>query len=219
MRGPCKTDESSGTQRLQHRPGQQLGSRSGSSGRSLDPEDAHRKGLKYEEEGRVAEAAKLFRQAAEAGHSGAQFNLGLLLYEGGGGLGKNLKEAVSWWMKAARQGHSGAGFTLGVCYSEGSGVNKDPQAAAEWYTKAANMGNADAQFNLGVCYEDGLGVEKSLMAAIEWFRMAAEQGDESAVAKLHKYANSPPEDSENDAVDGFVGLKLKSQVRSEDTRP
>lgn len=44
-----------------------------------------------------------YRKAAEQGHEGAQFNLGLILYSGDG-IAKNEAEAVRWFRKAAEAG-------------------------------------------------------------------------------------------------------------------
>ena len=68
-----------------------------------------------------AEAVSWFRKAAEQGHAGAQYNLGLK-YARGEGVPKDDAEAVSWYRKAAEQGHAGAQFNLGLMYARGEGV-------------------------------------------------------------------------------------------------
>jgi TPR repeat protein len=57
------------------------------------------------------------RKAAEQGHAGAQFNLGLNVCLGGEGVPEDDAEAVKWYRKAAEQGLAGAQFNLGynVC--------------------------------------------------------------------------------------------------------
>ncbi len=54
-----------------------------------------------------AETADSYRKAAEQGDAKAQFNLGVMLYEGRG-LAKDQKEAVRWYRKAAEHGYAGA---------------------------------------------------------------------------------------------------------------
>ncbi|MGI0035084.1 MAG: tetratricopeptide repeat protein [Nitrososphaera sp.] len=48
-----------------------------------------------------------FRQAAERGHAGAQYNLAMM-YDTGRGIARDYAEAFKWYRKAARQGHAGA---------------------------------------------------------------------------------------------------------------
>ncbi len=55
----------------------------------------------------LAEAAKWYRLAAEAGHAGAQKNLGVF-YATGQGVSKDEVEAQKWLKRAAAQGQAGA---------------------------------------------------------------------------------------------------------------
>ena len=59
------------------------------------------------------EAARLFREAAEAGHSHAQCKLGWC-YETGEGVSLDMEEAVCLYRRAADQGHARAQFNLGM---------------------------------------------------------------------------------------------------------
>ena len=60
-----------------------------------------------------AEAVKWWRQAAEQGYAGAQYNLGVC-YEKGEGVAQDSSEAVKWFRQAAEQGVAEAQFWLGV---------------------------------------------------------------------------------------------------------
>jgi len=95
-----------------------------------------------------------YRRAAEAGHAGAQFNLGVC-YSNGDGVAKDAEQAASWFRRAAEAGHADAQFNLGCCYANGDGVAKDAEQAVSWYRRAAEAGYATAQFNLGICYSYG----------------------------------------------------------------
>lgn len=55
----------------------------------------------------VADGVAMLRQAAEAGHAGAQLELGLL-YESGTGVDKDARQAREWFAKAAAQGNARA---------------------------------------------------------------------------------------------------------------
>lgn len=56
-------------------------------------------------------AAALFRQAADQGHAGAQFELGECYYYGRG-VPKDVPYAISWYRKAAEQKHFDAQNSL-----------------------------------------------------------------------------------------------------------
>ncbi len=128
-------------------------------------------------------AFEWFKKAAEAGHTTAQYNLGLC-YHTGSGVDKDPEQAVVWYRKAAEAGHAGAQSNLGLCYHTGSGVDKDPEQAVVWYRKAAEAGQTDAQFNLGRCYETGFGVDEDPEKAVVWYRKAAEAGHDKGMYRL-----------------------------------
>ena len=86
-------------------------------------------------------------KAAGQGSASAQFNLGVIYYQGQG-VPQDYKEAVKWFTKAAEQGAASAQFRLGFMYLEGKGVLEDYKEAMKWFTKAAEQGNADAQILL-----------------------------------------------------------------------
>ena len=52
-----------------------------------------------------------FRRAANQGFAKAQFNLGLMYYNGDG-VAQDYKEAAAWFRKAADQGHADARAAL-----------------------------------------------------------------------------------------------------------
>lgn len=112
---------------------------------------------------------------AEQGDTEAQFELGLLYFNGRRGR-QDLGKAAEWVRKAAEQGHARAQFHLGKMFDNGKGVRKDDSQAAYWYRKAAEQGIAAAQNNLGVNYNRGEGVPKDFSEAVRWYRKAAEQG-------------------------------------------
>ena len=73
---------------------------------------------------------------AEAGHKGAQSNLGVF-YEHGKGVTADASAAVAWYRRAAEAGEAGGQLNLGRCYADGKGVAVDARAAAEWLERAA----------------------------------------------------------------------------------
>ena len=93
------------------------------------------------------EAASRFRSAANKGHAGAQYNLGVM-YVNGGGLRRDYVEALRWFEKASNEGHAGARYNLGIMHLTGSGVPKDYASAYAWVSLAAAGGNKQAEENL-----------------------------------------------------------------------
>ena len=100
-------------------------------------------------------------QAAGQGYAKAQFNLGLMYYNGQG-VRQDYTQAVQWYRKAAEQGDAKAQYNLGVMYDNGQGVRQDYTQAVQWYRKAAEQGYAKAQYNLGVAYDNGQGVRLTM---------------------------------------------------------
>lgn len=119
----------------------------------------------------LVEAEKWYRKAAELGHPGAQFALGMIYdYKDGA-------EAVKWLRKAAEQGHDMAQLHLGLHYNRGSGVAEDGAEGARWVRKAAEQGNSRAMSVLSSHYYLGSGVPKDDAEGARWQKLAAENGD------------------------------------------
>lgn len=85
-----------------------------------------------------------YRQAAEQGYSGAQFNMGNC-YQLGEGVKENKSHAVYWYRQAAIQGDADSQYMLGLCYASGEGVKKDNRKAIEWFQKSSRQGHRLAQ--------------------------------------------------------------------------
>ncbi len=76
----------------------------------------------------AAEAARLFRMAAEQGNADAQFQLGYL-YENGRGVSRDEAESAKWYRKAAEQGNSSAQQNLErllAAWTSGRGPTEEP---------------------------------------------------------------------------------------------
>jgi hypothetical protein len=63
------------------------------------------------------EAVKWYRLAAEQGDATAQYNLGLMYYEGQG-VPQDNKEAVKWWRLSAGQRDEYAQFNLAMMHDD-----------------------------------------------------------------------------------------------------
>ena len=84
------------------------------------------------------EALTWFRLAAEQGHAGAQFELGVMYYEGGT-VAQNFSWAARWFGLAADQGDAPAQDRLGLMYRFGVGVQMYFGEALRWFRVSAEQ--------------------------------------------------------------------------------
>jgi hypothetical protein len=129
-------------------------------------------GLAAYKRGDYATALKEWQPLAEAGNADAQYNLGLMYYNGRG-VPQDHREAVKWYRLAAEQGYALAQYNLGVMYVNGRGVPQDDKESVKWFRLAAEQGYALAQNNLGVMYVNGRGVPQDKVLAYALFNLAA----------------------------------------------
>lgn len=97
-------------------------------------------GLAAYEKGDYAGAFREWEPLAKSGDSAAQFNLGLLYYDGRGAT-QNYSEALRWFRRAADQGYARAQLNLGAMYGVGKGVGRDYVQAYKWLSICAASGN------------------------------------------------------------------------------
>jgi TPR repeat protein len=126
------------------------------------------------DEPEMAAARPLFERAAEAGHRGAMYHLGMVwahFMEP-----PDLDAARHWYERAAAAGHGGAMTALGNLYAQ---VMQPPDLAAarRWYQRASASGDRGAMHNLEVLFEDsempaGWGArppsDEEMDAMVEW---------------------------------------------------
>ena len=63
----------------------------------------------------------MLEEAADQGHAKAQYNLGLMYYEGQG-VAQDYSAAMKWFRMAADQENAKAQYSLGLMYHQGQGV-------------------------------------------------------------------------------------------------
>jgi TPR repeat protein len=96
-------------------------------------------GVAAYEKGDYATALKEWEPLAEEGSAAAQFNLGLLAYDGRG-VPQNYADAARWFRRAAEQGYTKAQLNLGAMYGVGKGVKRNYQQAYMWLSVCAAAG-------------------------------------------------------------------------------
>lgn len=97
----------------------------------------------FSQAGNDREALPLFREAAEQGHPGAQYRLGLM-YRQGDVIEHDDEKAMTWFRKAAEQGHAEAQFYVGWLHWKGEGAEQKDEEAIKWFRKAAEQGHERA---------------------------------------------------------------------------
>ena len=130
--------------------------------------------------GQVPVAIVASHRAAEAGNTGAQYTLGVLLADRL--EPPEMAAALGWYAKAAEAGHIAAQYDLGMLLAD----RLDPPeiaAARTWYTMAAEAGHTAAQYDLGVLLADRLD-PPDLAEARAWYTKAAEAGHTAAQYNL-----------------------------------
>lgn len=98
-------------------------------------------GLTAYNKGDYTTAAREWRPLAEKGVAAAQFNLGLMYYDGHG-VPLDFVQAAEWFTKAAEQDYGKAQYDLGAMYGVGKGVKRDYVQAYKWLNICAAKGDA-----------------------------------------------------------------------------
>ena len=137
----------------------------------------------------LAEAAKWYQRAADAGVVPAAYRLANL-YEKGAGVTRDAARAKALYQLTAEAGNASASHNLAVMLASGRDGAPDLAAAVKWFEKAANLGVRDSQFNLAVLYARGNGVAQSLEESYKWFAIAARDGDKDAGEKRDEIAKA-----------------------------
>ena len=132
-----------------------------------------------------AAAARVLRDAADAGSAEAQYNLGLF-HERGLGVDRDDGAALAWYRKAAAQAHPYSQFNLAVFHLKGRGTPQDDALAAQAFETAAALGVSRASYILAVLTERGRGVPANRARARELYEQAAEGGVAEARERLEK---------------------------------
>lgn len=86
----------------------------------------------------LAKAVPLLREATNAEHAEAAYDLAVC-YEKGVGVRKSEKKAAALYLKAALLGERQSIYEVGRCYWHGLGVKKDRPIARVWLDYAAKF--------------------------------------------------------------------------------
>ena len=139
----------------------------------------------------LAEAAALYGQAAEAGHTRSAVSLGML-YQNGRGVAQDFARARALYEGPAAAGDARAQNNLGLLYVRGHGVPQDYDRAAQLFAGAAEQGLRTAMTNLGVMYENGFGVPQSDAEAARLYRLGGAGETREAATFVYDPRLAPP---------------------------
>lgn len=125
--------------------------------------------LKHLNGKQIQDAARLFKEAAAKGNTGAIYYYGYLMFKGMG-VKQDKANGIKLMQKAADKGFNAACHQLGTVYYEGDGVEKDLNKALTYLKKAAAT-NKDAAWLTALCYING--TPQDLYFATQWMAEAA----------------------------------------------
>lgn len=140
-------------------------------------------------------AAEYWERSAKLGNVNAQYALGKLWLENGGG---NPEQAVVWIAKAANAGNAAAQYALGKLYRDGQYVERDIPKAVELFTLSAEQKNEYAAYQLGRLYLAGEDIPKDAAAAVKWLSLSSDFGNQFAqyaLGKLYLSGEDVPQDT------------------------
>ncbi len=154
----------------------------------------------------LAEAAKWYQRAADAGVVPAEYRLASL-YEKGTGVARDLTKARTLYQQAAEKGNASAMHNLAVMLASSGDAAPDFAGAGKWFAMAADRGIRDSQFNLAILYARGNGVKQDLEESYKWFAIAARDGDSDAGQKRDEVAKALSADQLKSAKAKFEAWK------------
>jgi TPR repeat protein len=140
-------------------------------------EEDYRRAVQFRDgaPGGAAEAAQLFKRAADSGHVRAQGEFARCLYDGSG-VKVDTVAAVHYAEMAAANDDALGRAVLSRCHGEGLGVVSDPKKRAEHAKKAADKGSLHGLAEWGECLVEGEGTEKDEAAGAQLIQQSADGG-------------------------------------------
>jgi TPR repeat protein len=140
--------------------------------------------------------------AASLDHPQANFNIGMVHYNGMFNQPQNKELAFQYMMTSAIEGYPKAMHNIGEMKLTGDGTEKNLTTSLNWYKKAAQYDLVGSQFMVGKMYEMGWGTEQSNQQAFDWYLKAALQHDGEAMLRMAQLIN----------VDTNLGYDLKDSI-------
>ena len=122
--------------------------------------------------------------ASLLGHAQANFNLGMVYYNGMFNQPQDREKSYLYMLSAAVGGYPKAMHNVAEMKLIGDGTEKDLTIAFHWYKKAANEDLTNSIFMLGKMYEMGWGIKQSNQDALHWYLKAALKNDTESLLRI-----------------------------------
>ncbi|AKO64879.1 hypothetical protein VI34_04440 [Methylophilales bacterium MBRSG12] len=145
----------------------------------------------------------------------ANFNLGMVHYNGFFNQPVNKELAFQFMMTSAIEGYPKAMHNIGEMKLVGEGTEKDLMTSFQWYKKAAQFGLVGSQFMVGKMYEMGWGTEQSNQQAFDSYLKAAIQHDGEAMVRMASLINKD-KTLGYDSADSIILLYLAKHADNHD---
>ncbi len=161
----------------------------GSSAVPVPGEEHYQKGLNFEKNQTpdYRGAYRAYRDAFNAGHSGAAARIGVLHWKGLGGVTRSPQKTLEWFEKAPKDPL--ALMYKGICLMTGEGITKDYNAAKKCFEESIAAGNFDANVQLVRLYEEGWGAAKDYDEAFYLYEGEADRGSPEGMFRLANMYN------------------------------
>ena len=154
-------------------------------------------------------------QAALLGEPQANFNLGMVNYNGMFNQPQNKELAFQYMMTSAIEGYPKAMHNIGEMKLTGDGTEKDLITSFNWYKKAAQYDLVSSHFMVGKMYEMGWGVEQSNQQAFDSYSKAALLHDGEAMVRMANLINKD-KNLGYDSADSIILLYLAQHTNNHD---
>ncbi len=132
------------------------------------------------EKGNFNGAYLLLLPYAHRGEPEAQYIMGRMSDEGGGGIALDPREAARWYRLSAAKDFPKALYALAKASAVGRGMEQSPEKALEFLMRAANLNFTPAILDVASLFDDGRGVEADREKALDWYKRAADIGNTEA---------------------------------------
>lgn len=154
----------------------------------------------------IVKAMEWYGEAAEQEVPEAQFELAMLLMDGGEEFG-DPDRAFALLRKAADAGNRMAQFNFAQMVMNRQPTQEGVEMAVAYFEKAALAGLSDAQYAMAQAYREGAGGRPAdLAAARRWLNLAARQNHDTAQVELGTWLVEGT-GGERDQQAGFAWLK------------
>lgn len=130
-----------------------------------------------------AEAADLYKRAADDGEIAAMHGLGGLHISGPETM-RDDAEAMAWFRKAADLGYADSMSNIGLMLQTGRGVKRDIKEARRWYEKGAEAGSVAAMYGIGQIMASTATTPQQSEAAAGWIYSSLRKGSDLSLSEM-----------------------------------